>query len=115
LTKPRWLPPHLRTGSEEQRETRKLFEACGGLVYQTSDPNMRRADPGIPDKLIFLPNRAVLLAWDDKAGEEYYRPTDPRRLTEEQRAFGALMGRGYRTDFAWGDAEAAKAYLMGHS
>lgn len=110
--RPRYIPPELRTGSEEEKVTRRIWESVGATVYQTSDPGMRRADKGVPDKLIFLPGPRILLAWDDKTGTERYPPTDPRRLSKEQSAFLAAMQRGYTTAGAWGDAEAARQWLL---
>lgn len=109
--RPHLIPAHLRTGSEEQSVTREIFATAGGIVYCTSDPSSRRVTPGIADKLIVFPGTGLLLAWDDKAGSEQYRPTDPRRLSNEQRIFGAHMARGLRTTFAFGDAEAAIEWL----
>lgn len=105
------VPSHLRTGSEEQAITREIFGKAGGIVYCTSDPASRRVTKGIADKLIVFPGSGVLLAWDDKAGTEQYKPTDPRRLSKEQAAFLAHMQRGLRTEGAFGDAVAAIAWL----
>lgn len=105
------IPAHLRSGSEEQAVTRDLFARAGGIVYCTSDPASRRVTKGIPDKLIVFPGAGLLLGWDDKAGAEQYWPTDPRRLSDEQRVMGSYLARGLRTAFAFGDEAAAIAWL----
>lgn len=112
MTRPRYIPPELRTGREEETATRNIFEACGGMVYSTSSGRATRSTPGIADKLIVFPNHRILLGWDDKAGDERYKPTDPRRLSAEQERFGNYLALGLRTAFAWGDAEAARAFIM---
>jgi hypothetical protein len=111
MTRPRFIPPALRSGSEEEAVTDRIFTECGGVVYSTSAGRATRSTPGISDKLIVFPNRRILLAWDDKAGAERYKPTDARRLSEAQLRFGQFLARGLRTAFGWGDAEAAKNYL----
>src|SRR5690349_3078715 len=109
-----WLKPHLRTGSEEQAACRDFWERAGGIVYTTSDRRQTLATPGISDLLVFLPRKSLLIGWESKAGSEQYPPHDPRRLSDEQRIFGALMARGYTTAFGSGDAPAAQRWMEIH-
>ncbi len=111
MTRPRFVPPHLRTGSEESAAVRRFWAAVGGIVYTTSDSRAVAATPGIADHLVILPNRKLLVAWESKSGTEQYPPDDARRLTDEQRVFGAYMARGLTTAFGWGDAAAAQRWL----
>ncbi len=99
--RPRHLPSHLRTGSEEQAAVVQVFKSAGGFVYSTSDPLARRPTKGISDLLVMLPGE--LLFWESKAGSG--------RLTAEQTDFGWRV-QGRHTTFEWGDAEAARAYLV---
>ncbi len=110
--RPRHLPAALRTGSEEQAAIRNVFASVGGIVYSTSDSRATRSTPGLSDLLVVFPGKRILLGWDAKAGSEQYKPTDSRRLSPEQWAFGNYLAKGLRTAFGWGDAEAARAYLM---
>lgn len=112
MSKPRYIPPHLRTGSEEQAACRKFWQSVGGIVYATSDSKQTAATPGLSDELIVLPGRRLLIAWEAKTGDEYYKPTDPRRLTEEQQTFLSHMQRGLTTAGGFGDAAAAQAWLL---
>lgn len=112
MTRRRYIPSGFRTSSEEEAMTAAIFAECGGLVYSTSAGRVTRSTPGIPDKLVIFLNHRILLGWDDKAGSERYKPTDPRRLSPEQKKFGDYLALGLKTEFAWGDAAAAKEYLM---
>ena len=112
VTKPRWIPAHLRTGSEEQAACRRFWQDVGGVVYVTSNTKQTAATPGLSDELIVLPGMRLLVAWEAKAGDEYYKPTDPRRLTDEQATFIAHMQRGLTTAGGFGDAEAARHWLL---
>ena len=110
--RPRYLPPSLRTGSEEMSVCRDIFASAGGVCYSTSDSRATRSTPGLSDLLVVFPGPRILLAWDAKAGSEQYRPTDVRRLSLEQKVFGDLLARGLTTAFGWGDADAARGWLM---
>jgi hypothetical protein len=91
VPRPRFVPPHLRTGTEESTAVRRVLLSTGWRVYSTSDPRMRRATKGILDLIAFKPGR--VLFWDSKAGRG--------ELTQEQREFreaaleaGAEVGSG---------------------
>lgn len=106
------IPAHLRSGSEEQSAVREVLQWGGAIVFSTSDTRVTRSTPGVPDLFAMFLGRRILLGWDAKAGTELYRPTDPRRLSVEQKRFGEMLQLPLTTDFGFGDAEAAKQYLM---
>lgn len=112
VTKPRWIPAHLRTGSEEQAAAKKFWQSVGGHVYVTSNARQTAATPGIADLLVILPGRKLFVAWESKAGDEQYKADDPRRLTEEQQIFLSHCQRGLTTAGGHGDAEAARRWLL---
>lgn len=102
MSRPRYIPRHLATGSEEASWVERVFRSVGGIVYTTSDPRVRRATRGILDHIILLPAPATLLFWDSKAGTG--------RLSPEQREFiERVVGR--TTEAGYGDADAAREYL----
>ncbi len=95
------VPPHLRTGSEEQAAVHAVYEKAGCVVYSTSDPRRTRASRGVSDLIVLLPH--ILLFHESKAGRGV--------LTPEQKLFGSLV-EGRTVFFHWGDAEAAKNWLL---
>jgi hypothetical protein len=99
MTRPRHIPPELRSGSEEQAAVIRVLRSTGWTVYSTSDPRVRRATKGIVDLIAFKPGR--VLFWDSKAGKGAPTP--------EQREFLAAAGRA-GAEIGWGDAEICQAY-----
>ncbi|MGH8577886.1 MAG: hypothetical protein ACREXJ_13450 [Gammaproteobacteria bacterium] len=91
---------------------RQMFASVGGLVYSTSDPRATQSTPGLSDLFVLFPGERLFLAWESKTGDERYRATDARRLTDEQREFGAYLNLGLRTTLGFGDAAAARDYLL---
>jgi hypothetical protein len=113
VTRPRYLPPHLRTGSEGQQACRKFWEQVGGIVYTTSDTRQVAATPGISDMLVILPNRRLFVGWESKQGfQGSYGPDHPKRLTDEQWEFGRWLNLRLTTAFGWGDDHAAQRWLL---
>lgn len=110
--RPRWLPAHLTTGSEEQGYVEREWKSIGGQVYRIHIPRRGGGSAGVSDDLIWLPNRRLLVFWDSKAGTEFAPPSDVRRLEKQQVEFGALAQAGYRTAFGWGDRDSVRRWLL---
>lgn len=104
MSRPRYLPAHLRTGSEEAAAVARVFRSVGCTVYTTSDTRRTKSTPGIPDHIILHPR--FLILWDAKAGRGRPSPEQMAFFTEiARRSYkGVLTG--------WGDAEAARQFLM---
>jgi hypothetical protein len=100
VKKPRYIPPHLRTGGEEQKAVLQVLASCGWRAYSTSDPKVRRQTKGIPDVVAFKPGR--VLFWETKVSGA--------KLTGEQAEFGELaVASG--AEWGWGDSLALVYYL----
>jgi Holliday junction resolvase len=99
--RPRFIPPDLRTGSEEQAAVLRVLRASGWKAYSTSDPHMRRASAGVPDIIAFRLNR--VLFWETKTGKG--------ELTEEQEMFLQAADKA-GAEVGWGNSDACLRWLM---
>lgn len=96
-----------------QRAVVQLFEACGGIVYSTSqgyrhEPGGTRCTPGLPDLVVFIPRRKVCVFWETKRGK--WAPRSKR--TNEQIAFGNYCAACNQA-YGFGGVEEAKTLLRG--
>jgi hypothetical protein len=69
--KPSQIPPHLRTGSEEQAACIEVLRSTGWTVYTNSSRGRARIGArgkGVLDIVAFKPNR--ILFWDSKTYEK---------------------------------------------
>ena len=102
MTRLPFIPPELRSGSEEHAAVLRVLRAGGWKAYSTSDPRMRRATKGVVDIIAFKPTR--ILFWDSKAGTG--------KLTPEQEEFMAMADKA-GAEIGWGDATACQRWLVG--
>lgn len=93
--------------AEVQQGLVRLFRACGGVVYSTSQGYRKerggtRMTPGLSDLICFFPKLSMTLFWEVK------RPGGKRTAAQEQ--FGKDAVAGYSA-YGWGGLEQATALL----
>lgn len=88
---------------DEQNEVRKLLQAVGAAIYDTSQPFQAAITPGVPDLIAFVPHRGLVFVEVKAPGG---KPTQAQ-VEFRERCIDAAVNH------VLGGVEAVRAFLEG--
>ena len=88
----------MTTEKEEQLRIKKLVKVLGGSVWDTSDYRAVHVTKGLPDLVIFLPGKSLMVWWETKSAQGMCSDSQ-LRFQEHCKRCNQHMGVGTFDDF----------------